>query len=190
MSHADEQILKQGARFRRMPLQKFQVLRNAIDRVHLQAPRDPPQDGRAFVMLEIMSGLVADMRQHFLQDGFVFRSLAFRPKLSRHLARQSPSLPARSASEISGDNCSRLSFWTNSSNFAGIFATGSTQSTMPVLIAVSGMLSYSASCGSCATVTPPCARICFNPITPSESRPGQDHRDGPVSVRLGEGAEK
>jgi hypothetical protein len=64
-----------------------------------------------------------------------------------------------------------FSFRTNSISFAAISDTGRTQSTIPVLMAVAGMLLCSASFGSCAMVTPPCARTCFNPIAPSESVP-------------------
>ena len=65
----------------------------------------------------------------------------------------------------------RFSFLTNSRSFGAISATGSTQSTMPVLIAVAGILSNCASFGSCTIVSPPCARMCLSPITPSESVP-------------------
>ena len=72
---------------------------------------------------------------------------------------------------VSGGNFIRFSLRTNSSNFPCISATGRIQSTIPVLIALAGMLSNSASFGSCAIVSPPCARICLSPITPSESAP-------------------
>ena len=54
---------------------------------------------------------------------------------------------------------------------AGISATGSTQSTMPVPIAERGIPECSASFGSCAIVSPPRSLIRLMPIAPSPSAP-------------------
>lgn len=49
--------------------------------------------------------------------------------------------------------------------------TGSTQSTMPVAMAASGMLPCSASSGSCAIVSPPRSLMRLMPLAPSPSPP-------------------
>ena len=56
-------------------------------------------------------------------------------------------------------------------SISGIFATGSTRSTAPVMIALRGMPSYSASSGSCAMTSPPFSLTAFSPRLPSPPVP-------------------
>ena len=65
MRHPDEQILEERASFRRMRADEIEIARDRFDRVHLHAPRDPPQHRRAFVMRKIVPGLRAHIGQHF-----------------------------------------------------------------------------------------------------------------------------
>ncbi len=133
--------------------------------------RDPAQDGGAFVVREIVPGLGAQIGQHLRDRLFIGRVVGFLPRSVSPPGASCSFRCGSSAPSISGGNFIRRSLRTNSSRRAGISPTGKTQSTIPVLIAVTGMLSYSASFGSCAIVTPPWARTCFNPIEPSESLP-------------------
>ena len=57
MSDANEQVLEQSARFSRMRAHEIHVLRDALERVHLEPPRDPAQNRRALVMFEVVAGL-------------------------------------------------------------------------------------------------------------------------------------
>jgi hypothetical protein len=61
---------------------------------------------------------------------------------------------------------------------------------MPVAIAARGMLSNSASSGSCAMVRPPRSLIRFRPMAPSPSGARQDDRGRARPVRVGQGAEE
>ena len=77
MRDADEQILEQRARLHRMRADEAEVLRDRLERVHLHAPRDPAQDGRAFVMGEIVPGLRAQIREHLHDRLFILRVVRF-----------------------------------------------------------------------------------------------------------------
>ena len=57
-----------------MRAEKFEIAAGSISiELTCMPPRDAAQHGRAFVVSEIVSGLGAQMSQHFLQRVLVFR---------------------------------------------------------------------------------------------------------------------
>ena len=78
----------------------------------------------------------------------------------------------------------------NRESRAGIRANGNTKSTRPVAIALCGMLSYSASMGSCTIARPPRSLISRSPSVPSEPLPVRMTPMALAVVRLGQRAEK
>ena len=142
-----------------------------FDRIDLHTPRDPAQHRRAFVMGKIVPGLRAHISQHFCQSPIRLPPSRVSFETVSPPGASSTFASGSSASGISGGNFIRFSFWTNSNSFGANFATGSTQSTIPVLDRRARHAIVFRFVRSCAIVRPPCARTCFNPITPSESAP-------------------
>ena len=152
---ADQHVLQERLGFLRMQMEKVAVGLEIGDAVDLQAALDPPQHGRPLVMPEIVRGARAqddhDLAQRALGglvDQLFLALLVF-------IDRQVDFLRGHHRS------ISR----------SGISAAVVTKSTMPVAMALRGMLSYSASAGSWANVMPPISLTLDSPTEPSEPAP-------------------